>query len=300
LNLNLSKYKNIDKSSLEIYGEKDKFSLMYLKNNSDIISYNKYLLKENCIQLYFGLGKRSSVAFNMEHCAVHLSAEENYLVYFKEKDMNLLFTLAPKAEILVMLISVTHFHYLFAKEKNLFFNFNALKESRPIIEEKATSPVLKTILNQIISRKNRGSLEHLYLKGKTYELLSLYFNNMEESESEHCPFMANEETIAQIKQVKEIIIDQLAHPPSLEELSKTVGLNIKKLKTGFKEFYGTPVFTFLLNYKLELSKKYLKENKLNVSEIALLIGYSTSSHFIAAFKKKYGITPKQYTKQNTN
>jgi AraC family transcriptional activator of pyochelin receptor len=66
---------------------------------------------------------------------------------------------------------------------------------------------------------------------------------------------------------------------------------------GFKEFYGTPVFTFLLNYKLDYSKKLLEDNNLNVSEIAILIGYSNSSHFIAAFKKRFGVTPKQFTKQ---
>ena len=74
-----------------------------------------------------------------------------------------------------------------------------------------------------------------------------------------------------------------------------MGLNIKKLKSGFKEYYGSPVFTFLLNYKMELAKTLLIEQQFNVNEIASKLGYSTSSHFIAAFKKKYGITPKQYS-----
>ena len=72
--------------------------------------------------------------------------------------------------------------------------------------------------------------------------------------------------------------------------------NIKKLKTDFVEYYGVPVCTFLLNYKMELAKNMLRENQYNVNEIATHLGYSTSSHFIAAFKRKYGITPKQYAK----
>ena len=47
-------------------------------------------------------------------------------------------------------------------------------------------------------------------------------------------------------------------------------------------------------------KKLLEENQLNVSEIALQVGYSNSSHFIAAFKKKFNTTPKQFTKKNNN
>ena len=91
------------------------------------------------------------------------------------------------------------------------------------------------------------------------------------------------------------IIEEMNNPPGLQELAKQVGLNIKKLKSGFKEYYGSPVFTFLLNYKMELAKTLLIEQQFNVNEIASKLGYSTSSHFISAFKKKYGITPKQYS-----
>jgi len=38
----------------------------------------------------------------------------------------------------------------------------------------------------------------------------------------------------------------------------------------------------------------LESGEHNVSEVALRIGYSTSSHFIASFKKKFGTTPKKY------
>ena len=45
---------------------------------------------------------------------------------------------------------------------------------------------------------------------------------------------------------------------------------------------------------MEYARKLLESNKLNVNEVGHKIGYSTSSHFIAAFKKKYGTTPKKY------
>lgn len=83
-------------------------------------------------------------------------------------------------------------------------------------------------------------------------------------------------------------------PPSLQELANEVGLNLKKLKEVFKQIYGDTVYGFLLNYKMEKAKKLLESNQYNVNEVGLKIGYSTSSHFIAAFKKKFGITPKKY------
>ena len=297
INFDTSKFKNIYKSTIRLFQETGTFTLVNLRNNSEETVFQQFELEDNYIQIYFSLNKTVSVAFNMEHCAVHLSPEDSGLIYFKDDSIKVLTTLPPEGHVLGLLISVPHFHSLFASEGDSFFNFASIKGGRPIIEEKVISTSIKIVLNQIVDKKLHGALQNIYMKGKIYELLSLYFNISEETESDHCPFMANEETVSQIKKAKDIIIENMANPPSLEELSKQVGLNIKKLKIGFKEFYGTSVFTFLLNYKLDHYKKLLEENKLNVSEIAIQIGYSNSSHFIAAFKKRFDITPKQFTKQ---
>ena len=100
--------------------------------------------------------------------------------------------------------------------------------------------------------------------------------------------------VEKIKKAKQIIIENISEPPTLQELADTIGLTLSKLKDGFKHIYGESVFNFLLDYKLEYARKMLLSKKHNVSEISLQIGYSTPSHFISAFKKKYGTTPKQY------
>ncbi|MCB0486654.1 MAG: helix-turn-helix transcriptional regulator, partial [Flavobacteriaceae bacterium] len=110
-----------------------------------------------------------------------------------------------------------------------------------------------------------------------------------------CPFLADEENILKIKRSKEIIISRMTEPPTLNELADEVGLSLKKLKEGFKQIYGTSVYSFLFDYKMEYARKLLETNKYNVNEIGLKVGYSTASHFISAFKKKYGTTPKKYS-----
>ena len=47
---------------------------------------------------------------------------------------------------------------------------------------------------------------------------------------------------------------------------------------------------------MNLSKQLLAGGKYNVNEVSMKLGYSTSSHFITAFKNKYGLTPKTYKK----
>ena len=86
----------------------------------------------------------------------------------------------------------------------------------------------------------------------------------------------------------------MAEPPSLAALASEVGISLKKLKEGFKQIYGDSVYAFLFDYKMEVARKLLETGKYNVNEVGLKVGYSTASHFIAAFKKKYNTTPKQY------
>jgi AraC-like DNA-binding protein len=134
----------------------------------------------------------------------------------------------------------------------------------------------------------------LYIKGKIYELLSLHFQKDEASIGEYCPFLMDEQNVLKIRKAKEIIISRMAEPPSLQELANETGLNLKKLKEGFKQIYGDTVYSFLFDYKMEYARKLLETNQYNVNEVGIQVGYSTASHFIAAFRKKFGTTPKKY------
>ncbi len=290
----LKKYQNIDRSTSFIFRDEQKFKVLRLVNSEDKEKHFIYSLKENYIQFFFSKQGESTVAFNQEHCMVTIDEQNSYSIYFKDMEMNLLFNLPLQSEVVAVFISIDFFHALFSGNSHILFNF---KMGKPIIEPKKVGNNIKLILNQIMSLENMSpSLKSVYIQGKVYELLSHYFNTIDSGNDESCPFIANEEVITKIKQAKEIIIEQMNTPPSLSELAKEVGLNIKKLKTGFKDVYGYPVFTFLLNYKMELAKKLLQEQQLNVNEIASQLGYSSSSHFIAAFKRKYDITPKQFAK----
>ena len=142
--------------------------------------------------------------------------------------------------------------------------------------------------------KIHDSIRSLYIKGKVYELLSLYFNKNEDPSTEKCPFLIDEENVQKIRAAKDIILKRMTDPPSLEELAREIGLSLKKLKDGFKQIYGDTVFAYLLDHKMDEARKMLESQKYNVNEVGLKLGYSTSSHFINAFKKKYGTTPKKY------
>ena len=110
--------------------------------------------------------------------------------------------------------------------------------------------------------------------------------------------VGNNQENKKIRDAKEIIISKMTEPPSLIELSSQVDISVKNLKEGFKQVYGNTVFGYLFEHKMNVASQMLTSKNHNVNEVALHLGYSTSSHFINAFKKKFGTTPKKYLNSN--
>lgn len=291
-----NKYKNTDENNMVVFKEENHFGLFFFRGHPTEKSYQKYLLKGRHIQFYWAVDASAKVTFKLPHCVLQISQEETVMVFFKDEFMPLLFDILPGGGVATLFISVEYFHTIFTEDKSIYFNFDSLQNSKPILTKTQTKPTITMILHQILSQPVDAHLKGLYTKAKVYEILSLYFTNGTEKTGESCPFVANEKTLRAIKEAKDLMIEQMASPPTLLELSKAIGLNLQKLKVAFKNYYGMPIYAFLLDYKMNYAKKMLVENKDNVAEISAQLGYSKSSHFIVAFKKKFGITPKQYSK----
>jgi AraC-like DNA-binding protein len=84
-------------------------------------------------------------------------------------------------------------------------------------------------------------------------MLSLYFNRTETNAA--MSVLIDEDNVLKIKKAKEIIIANMAEPPGLQELADEIGLNLKKLKMGFKQIYGDTVYGFF-DYKMDFAENY--------------------------------------------
>jgi AraC-like DNA-binding protein len=219
------------------------------------------------------------------------------VLYNPMKKLPINIVISKNSSLISVLISIKKFHKLFSEDIN---NIQFLKDEninqKYYYENKISNPIF-IILNELRRFDTKSSTKKLFLKAKIYELFSHLYNRNRDLNVEQCPFLTNEENFKKIKKAKDIIIENMTNPPSLIELSEEINLSLKKLKEGFKKIYGKPVYQFLIEYKMELAKKLLSVNDYNVNEVSIKLGYSTASHFITAFKNKYGLTPKKF-KQN--
>lgn len=99
-----------------------------------------------------------------------------------------------------------------------------------------------------------------------------------------------------LEKIRGYLLLNLENPPNITELSKKFLLNEKNLRKDFKLVYGSTIYAFVIQERMNKAKKLLLEDY-NVNELSLMLGYQSVSHFIKVFKSYHGLTPKEALKQ---
>ena len=288
------KEKNIAKGTIQdfLVGE----GIIVLKISNDLEDNKKfnYDINKNYIQFHFCLKGSCKFLFNNGSYSFPIENGSSIMLYNPQQELPIDAFLFPGSLVLSVLISIKEFHGLFSNQADQISFLNKDNIDNKFYKEKKMGPMILVVLNQMIQQSLHESIYKLYLKGKVFELMSLYFNKNKDMDIEQCPFLVDDKNIKKIRLAKEIIISRMIEPPTLNELANEVEISLKKLKQGFKQVYGASVYVFLLDYKMQVSKRLLSSGNYNVNEVALRVGYSTATHFINAFKKKFGTTPKKY------
>ncbi|HCW08650.1 MAG TPA: AraC family transcriptional regulator [Cytophagales bacterium] len=276
--------------TIQVLFEKDDFSLSISENTSKKTEAIDTELHKNIIHFYFCVEGSAVFAFG-PHYSREITNQKNYFFYNPEKNLTCQIQLAPRTKMVMMAISLESMHKLFVNDVLPFLK--AENVNQKFYDEREIPPHLLLVLNQLFNTQLSESASRLFYHGKAYEILSLYFSERKPN-TENCPFLNDQETVRKIKHAKEHLLKNAEAPPNLKELAKFAGLNEYQLKAGFKEIYGNSVFGYLLDHKLDHARVLLDTKKHKVNEVAYQLGYTNPSHFIAAFKKKFGMTPKKY------
>jgi AraC-like DNA-binding protein len=99
------------------------------------------------------------------------------------------------------------------------------------------------------------------------------------------------------QKVLAILKENLAEPPELEELGRRVGCSHFYLSRIFTQEVGKTITVTLRDLRMERAASLLREGRLNVTQAALEVGYSSLSHFSSAFHEVFGCCPGLYPLQ---
>ncbi len=143
---------------------------------------------------------------------------------------------------------------------------------------------MQRLIDDILSETNQ--LELSYTLEKESKLLALLANSF--AQLHHSPQLKNE----RIQQVTEALDSGKFDHCHLKEIAKYFHTNVTTLQNEFQQYHKITIFAYVRRTKLEQSYKALLQGY-SVMQAAELAGYSNSENFSTAFKRLFGITPRQ-------
>ena len=84
---------------------------------------------------------------------------------------------------------------------------------------------------------------------------------------------------------------------NVDMLTQEVGISRAQLHRKMKELTGISTSEFIRNIRLEQAARLLKEQKINVTQVAYTVGFSNLAHFSTIFRKHFGVAPSEYAEQ---
>jgi len=94
-------------------------------------------------------------------------------------------------------------------------------------------------------------------------------------------------------EARDLMLSRLDDPPSLREVARSVGMSTTSLKNAYRAAFGVPVFEHAREERLRRARLLLSQGELSVSEVADRVGFQSLGYFSAAFRKKFGLLPKE-------
>ncbi len=88
--------------------------------------------------------------------------------------------------------------------------------------------------------------------------------------------------------------DHYLEPDGLQKIARFLGVSLRKVQANFRQHLGRGLLDELTSLRVEHAKKLLRESKLKIETVGLESGFRSRFHFIRAFHRITGETPKSY------
>ena len=155
----------------------------------------------------------------------------------------------------------------------------------------ASAHLVRVASDVLACRLETDTARRLFLRAKVLEALALVLDGLSLGQDvKPLPVPADRQRLLQAKALLESSYGQ---DWSVHALSRAVGLNEKRLQTGFQALFGLTIHAQLTQIRMDAAAGLLTTGA-SVTEVAYAVGYSSLSHFSKVFAAAKGTTPKQW------
>ena len=145
-------------------------------------------------------------------------------------------------------------------------------------------PDLGAYFSNLLSSVKIGHFNEHYVSLQLYTILSSIAAQRNKSRLQH----------PSVPSSKNFMDLHFAEPITIVDISASVNLSQYHFSRLFRAETGLSVHCYLLEVRMKQAKKYLSETNTPIEEVAQQCGFSSTSHFIRAFKQEMNITPARF------
>lgn len=231
--------------------------------------------------------------FNAQLDHSELKLYENGICFFKMKQGKVLWKSASAHEHKFILIKLSsdNFqnwcsrHSYFSSQVELFPNLKT-----EFISKFVATPKILNLYHHLEEEEN-NSFREIHLN----HLIESCIKLLNKKAFPHASKLKDDE-IQNIYLFKHILQYNMQNDISIEDISKELGLNERRLRTGFRRIYGVSIFEYILHLRMENARRLIDQSNIKINKIAYLVGYQSKFTFAAAFRKYFKNKP-SYTRR---
>lgn len=151
---------------------------------------------------------------------------------------------------------------------------------------------MRSLAQQLWNPPYQGAARRMYLQAKVWELLAMQIDLLTADQAKSLPTpRLKPDTIARLHYAREILTQNLEHPPLLSDVARQVGVSDRTLRRGFQELFSITPLAYLTRQRMQRARQLLQSGEWTVAEVARIVGYAHLGHFAVAFKREFGLTP---------
>jgi AraC-like DNA-binding protein len=154
----------------------------------------------------------------------------------------------------------------------------------------------RAMLKELFEIKHNDPLSQIRRLSSVMHLIEKSLHSFLRQEQAVLSRTVKKTDLESMQHVERILSSRLEGFPSLESLAHEVFMSTSKLKNLFKQVYGYTLYDYYNKSRLQRARELLMNGQCSIKQAGSEIGFSNLSHFAKAFRKEFGILPRDLVK----
>jgi AraC-like DNA-binding protein len=202
-----------------------------------------------------------------------------------------------KRSIIVMLTKewVKKYMNLGVEDEEICNNYFSLKVQH--LNQEPFNAEYRKYFNQVFDIPKDKPLRELHIRNTIMMLIEVFFVRLHRKTQavKNTPVRKmNSNDLYKLMEVEHMLVKDFSKaPPTIVDLASYTSMSVSKLKSAFKQVYGSGIYEYYQKNRMQKARTMLLTQSHTVKEVGIQLGYTNLSNFSLAFKKEFGVLPSQ-------